>query len=240
MGKVLGDVELLFWDGGCIFLGSAGGQLSVHAHQAIQISFGRGGNIRLRPSDAAPWRSYPVGIVGSHQPHAFDATEVSVGATLFIEPETREGRAFTELYLADSIGGVDPAIAADEKAELLERFLARCGDAAVVEAARAVIQALTRGVRPLLVSDERITRAVFWINANLQQQITLEEVAATVFLSPGRFRHLFVEQMGMGMRPYVLWRRFMRSWEMMMNGDTISRAAHAARFADVSPPRKRG
>jgi AraC-like DNA-binding protein len=82
------------------------------------------------------------------------------------------------------------------------------------------------------VTDVRITRAVAFINANLDGTITLDAVAADVFLSPSRFRHLFVEQTGMGLRPYVLWRRFLRAWELLTAGESVSTAAHAAGFAD--------
>jgi AraC family transcriptional regulator len=36
----------------------------------------------------------------------------------------------------------------------------------------------------------------------------------------------------MGLRQYVLWRRFVSVWERRMNGESLSTAAHAAGFAD--------
>ena len=87
MANVVSDFEFLMWDGGCAFVGSNTGVLPVHAHQAIQVCFGRTGTIRLRPSDDAPWASYDIGLVASQQPHAFDATGVPYGAVLFVEPE---------------------------------------------------------------------------------------------------------------------------------------------------------
>jgi AraC-like DNA-binding protein len=60
----------------------------------------------------------------------------------------------------------------------------------------------------------------------------LDEVAREAYLSPSRFRHLFVEQTGMGLRPYVLWRRLLKVWEVLMAGDSLSAAAHVAGFAD--------
>jgi AraC family transcriptional regulator len=36
----------------------------------------------------------------------------------------------------------------------------------------------------------------------------------------------------MGLRQYVLWRRFVSVWEHRMNGASLSTAAHAAGFAD--------
>jgi AraC family transcriptional regulator len=60
----------------------------------------------------------------------------------------------------------------------------------------------------------------------------LKQVAAVACLSPSRFRHLFTEQTGMGVRQYILWRRFVSVWERRMNGASLSTAAHAAGFAD--------
>ncbi len=234
MGKLIGDAELFLWDGGCIFIGSTAGRFPVHAHQAIQISFGVKGDFKLRPTDDVEWTSYRVGIIPSRQPHAFDATEMPMGVVMFAEPETREGRALTELYLKDGIANVtnDAVDVATQK--LFSVFRDRAGDARIVEEARNVVRVLTRGVEPFVVVDERILRACAYINANLSRAMTLEEVAGEVFLSPSRFRHLFVEETGMGVRPYILWRRFMYTWELIMSGATLSTAAHQAGFADSS------
>jgi AraC-like DNA-binding protein len=81
-------------------------------------------------------------------------------------------------------------------------------------------------------SDERILRAVRYVNDHLAAPITLKQVAGVACLSPSRFRHLFAEQTGMGLRQYILWRRFVSVWEHRMNGASLSTAAHAAGFAD--------
>ncbi len=232
--KLAGDVELYLWDGGCAFIGSSSRRVPVHSHQAIQLTFGREGRVRLSPAEDGPWTSYALGVVGSHQPHTLDALEVPLGAVLFIEPETREGRALTERCRPDGFASLDPGVAAGAMAELFERFLARRGEAAVVGSARRIVTLLTDGVEHQDTTDGRIVRALAWINAHIREPITLEAVAETVFLSPSRFRHLFVEQMGMGLRPYLLWRRFMRTWEMIMAGASISKAAHEAGFADAA------
>lgn len=59
-------------------------------------------------------------------------------------------------------------------------------------------------------------------------------MAAEAFLSPSRFRHLFVEQTGMALRPYILWRRFLRVWDLLAEGESLSTAAHRAGFADAA------
>ena len=74
--------------------------------------------------------------------------------------------------------------------------------------------------------------AIAHIVARIDDASFLEEVARLVHLSPSRFRHLFVAETGMPMRTYVLWRRLLRVWSLLMRGATLTSAARAADFAD--------
>jgi AraC-like DNA-binding protein len=125
-------------------------------------------------------------------------------------------------------------VLADVVPPLFEAWLEHRSARAVTDAARRVIHVLTRGVEPTVVSDERILRATAYIKSHLESPLTLEDVAAQAFLSPSRFRHLFVEETGMALRPYILWRRFLRVWELLMAGESLSTAAHRAGFADAA------
>lgn len=226
--------QFVSWDGGCLFIGRAGGIVGLHAHYAIQVAFGAELGIRFRPNDRDPWTDYDGVIIPSRQPHSMDATTVSANAVLFVEPETREGRALSELY---SPAGIT-RLPHDEGRKAADSLFAVWRDqrsaSALVEAARRVIKNLTHGVEPTVTSDERILRATAYIQAHLNESLTLEQVAAAVFLSPSRFRHLFVEQTGLALRPYILWRRFLRVWDLLMNGEPLSSAAHSAGFADAA------
>jgi AraC-like DNA-binding protein len=226
------------WDGGCLLIGRGGSVVPVHAHYAIQIAFGRTPGIRFRPSDAEPWTPYGGAMIPSRQPHSMDATHVSPNAVLFVEPETREGRALTERYLRGGIAHVPDTVLADLVPPLFavweDAWQGRAAERDVADAARRIVRALTGGVLPSVTSDERILRAIAYIKAHVDRPLTLDQVAAEACLSPGRFRHLFVEQTGTGLRPYLLWRRFLRVWELLMAGETLSSAAHAAGFADAA------
>ena len=225
------------WDSGCLLIGHGGSVVPVHAHYAIQIAFGSTAGIGFRTGEDEPWTTYAGAMIPSRRPHSMDATRVSPNAVLFVEPETREGRALTERYLQGGIAHVPndvldlvpPVFAVWEEA-----CQGRRTERDVVDAARRIVQALTGGVSPSVPSDERILRAIAYIKANVDRPLTLDEVARQAYLSAGRFRHLFVEQTGMGLRPYVLWRRFLRVWELLMAGETLSSAAHAAGFADAA------
>ena len=222
------------WDGGCILIGRHTGAVPPHSHQAIQIVFGLGAPVKLRGAEHESWREYAVAIIPSRQPHALDATAAEYGAVILIEPETREGRALTELFLNDGIASVDDESRYALAPALFNTWLEHPSAGAVSRAVWDILRSLTKGVQPSVITDPRIERAVAYINSSLSGSLTLEDVAKQAYLSPGRFRHLFVDQTGMALRPYILWRRFLRVWELLMAGETLSMAAHDAGFADAA------
>jgi AraC-like DNA-binding protein len=231
MTRTVGFAQYFPWDGGSIFVGKTG-VFPAHAHQAIQICFLFDGAIQLRARDDDPWIDCGLAIVPSRQSHAMNGSRDRHGAVIFIEPETREGRILVERYSGDGITSADRTPITALLPELHDAVLQQRGRQAVVPLARRLVQALTQDSDPSVVSDERILRAVAWINSHLSAPITLKQVAAVACLSPSRFRHLFAEQTGTGLRQYVLWRRFVSIWEHTMRGESLSTAAHAAGFAD--------
>jgi len=226
--------QFLSWDGGCVFITRAAAVTPMHAHYAIQIAFGAEAGIRFRPAEREEWTEYAGVVIPSRQPHSMDASRVSANAVLFVEPETREGRALAELYQCGGITALPDERIAAVAPPLFAAWREQRSTEAVTDAARQVVLELTKGAVPSTASDPRVLRAVSYINSHLDAPLTLEEVAAEAFLSPSRFRHLFVEQTGMALRPYILWRRFLLVWQLLMRGETLSAAAHSAGFADAA------
>ncbi|MBL8983513.1 MAG: helix-turn-helix transcriptional regulator [Gemmatimonadetes bacterium] len=234
MTTPLGVGDLVAWDGGVLLIGRANRITPVHAHQAIQVVFGYAGPVGLRATDDEAWTPYPLGIVASRQPHTMDATASTYNAIVFVEPETAIGRALTERYLTQGIATVDEPDVRVACANLFAIWLGGTTKAHLVNEAARVVSALAKDIAPAVVTDERILRATEYIRTHLDGTVPLEDVAAHVFLSPGRFRHLFAEQTGIGLRPYVLWRRFIVAWDLLARGESISTAAHRAGFADAA------
>jgi len=206
----------------------------MHAHYAIQIAFGPERGIRFRPDERDEWAEYDAAIIPSRQPHMMDATRISFSAVLFVEPETHQGRALSERYLSGGIAELSKETLAGLETALFTTWQSDRNADSTIAAANDVVRVLTGGVIPGVVSDERIIRAIAYIKSHLDAPLTLEEVAREAFLSPSRFRHLFVEQTGTALRPYVLWRRFLLAWEVVMRGGSLSTAAHQAGFADAA------
>lgn len=234
MNGSMGAGAFVPWDGGCLLVGRADAVTPMHAHYAIQIGFGSERGIRFRPREDVEWTEYDAAIISSRQPHMMDATHVTFDAVLFVEPETREGRALSERYLEGGIAALPLEMLADTAPSVFNAWTEGRPASAIISAARDVIQVLTGGIGPATVSDERILRAISYVNGHLNASLTLDEVASEACLSPSRFRHLFVEQTGTALRPYVLWRRFLRAWEVVTEGESLSTAAHEAGFADAA------
>jgi AraC-like DNA-binding protein len=82
--------------------------------------------------------------------------------------------------------------------------------------------------------DQRITSVLQTIRSSDDLRISLETSAASVFLSPGRFAHLFKQQVGLPFRRYMLWRKLTRAMLAIGREGSIAGAAQAADFADAA------
>lgn len=233
MTRTVGVGQFIPWDGGCLIIGRHHTAIPVHSHQAIQLVFGRDRDIRVRASNDGPWLPYSIAGIPSRQPHSIDVTDSEYGSVIFIEPETAAGRAITERFLLDGIAEVGDEAVRHIADAIFASWLSERRDDLVAQL-RLLVLTLSAGAAPAQVTDTRILTAIEYINAHLDGPITLDEVAAHACLSPSRFRHLFMEQTSIGLRQYVLWRRFLLVWDLMMKGSTLSAAAHAAGFADAA------
>jgi AraC family transcriptional regulator len=235
MSATIGAGQFVSWDGGCLFISRRASRIvPLHAHYAIQIAFGSEHGLRFRADDGEPWTEYHGVVIASRQPHSMDSTVVPFNAVLFVDPETREGRALQERFTESGFHPLSAEQLDAVRSALFAAWLEEGSEAAVAAASRSVIRALTGGVVPSVVTDERILRATAYIRGHLDAPVSLEQVAEIACLSPSRFRHLFVEETGMALRSYILWRRFLLVWDMLTSGATLSAAAHAAGFADAA------
>jgi AraC-like DNA-binding protein len=224
--------RILLWRGGSLWIGLAGEPAGLHAHHAVQIALPfPPGRVRFQ-IPAEDWKSYDAAIVAAHQPHEFEARN-QLMATIFVEPESREGRGLQLRTRDDGVAALDAASLKDETAALAAAYEARASDAELIALARKVIARLA-GSQPVPKepTDSRVAQAIELIRARLGGSVSLGSIAAAVHLSPDRFRHLFLEETGVGLRPYVLWLRLETSLSAYVAGSTLTDAAHAGGFAD--------
>jgi AraC-like DNA-binding protein len=223
--------DFVAWRGGCGFLGGGGqGTIDPHSHYAIQVVLGAPSGLKVQFGRKGVFEPCAAAVIPSGAPHTIDVNECDWSAVLFIEPETTEGKALTK-QLQGGMRVLDPDVVR-VTAKRLERAWRFERNADQVRAVcMAFVRELAQASSPE-PSDPRVLAAVEYIQARVDQPITLEEIANLANLSPSRFRHLFVAETGMPLRTYILWRRVLHVWTLLMQGETLSRAAHAAGFAD--------
>ena len=219
------------WEGGFLVLARSEGVVKAHAHHAIQIVVGLDGEPAIC-TEGDNWQSGRGFIVLPDVSHSYDGRGAT-GAMLFVDPESNEG-TWLRSSLAQPVSFIPDARLAECTAEI-QKFHERPLDSMDIHSLiRHCVHSLCAGVPPLRRGDPRISRALHRINASAELRITLEEVAATVFLSPSRFAHLFRQQVGLPFRHYILWRKLARAMLAIGRGESMTDAAQAADFADAA------
>lgn len=85
-----------------------------------------------------------------------------------------------------------------------------------------------------IIMDNRVKSAITYIQSNLHEPLTCSDVANHIFLSEGRFSHLFKEQVGMTFSAYLIYQRIMKTYTEIINGKSITEASIEAGFSSSS------
>lgn len=224
------------WEGGALWVMNATPpdtrdtrRTDLHAHHAIQVTLGLGGRFRLDTpgihvgGDAV--------AVAPDAEHTFEAE--GLFAILFVEPESRQGRAIARrLFQGAALAAVPEVLLGDFRERIAAAFKTSARDDAVfIDLGQRLIAHMAGGARGD-VPDLRIRKVVAWAGGQLDGPVSLSDAAPEVGLSIGRLRHLFVEQTGLPFKTYVLWLRLTRAVERFAAGSSLTEAAHEAGFSD--------
>jgi AraC-like DNA-binding protein len=221
--------DFVTWSGGCVFLGTGGAVVSPHSHYAIQLVIGAPTGLRVQSGRGA-WQPCAAALVPSRALHSIDVSDCEWTFVIFVEPETPEGKALSARLRGD-IELLERGAVTAATERLTGAWRADKSAESVKAACLQLVHELS-GTAPREPSDPRVLAAIEHIRQRPDQAVSLKELAEAAHLSPSRFRHLFVAETGMPLRTYLLWRRLLRVWALLMQGETLSAAAHAAGFAD--------
>jgi AraC-like DNA-binding protein len=170
--------------------------------------------------------------IAPDSPHAFEGTGLVVH--LFVAPESVAGRQIARsLFAQGPVASIPTGALGDLPARLTATFEdPHRTDEELRALGQALIARLSGGGVPAGAPDPRIKKLIPWLTGRLDQEVSLSDAAALVGLSPGRTRHLFVQQTGLPFRTYLLWLRLVRAVEIFAGGAPLTAAAHGAGFAD--------
>lgn len=232
--EIVADARIVVWEGASLWIvdatsGAADRRTDPHAHHAIQVTISLGGWFTLA-TDGPEMRQDIVAVAADAR-HIYGAEGLT--AFLFIEPESRLGRAVAR-QLFD--GGDLTAIPLARLGDFRDRAIAAWrnpvrDDATLIALGRAAVAALAGETRAD-IPDYRVRRMIAWAAQQVDGPVSLADAVAVGGLSASRLRHLFVEQTGLPFKTYLLWLRLTRAVEVVAAGASITQAAHDSGFAD--------
>ncbi len=223
--------RVLLWTGGSVWIGRHVGRAETHAHYAIQVTLALDGEFLIREADGDDWQRTRGAIVQSEVRHEFDGCRSTL-CVIFVEPEGVYGRALRARYHGPLATDLPLNQAREANGRLAAAYAQGSSNARLLQSAHSVLDNLTAVHAPLSSPDSRVTAAMQWIREHLSDAISLEDAAASVHLSPSRFRHLFVAQTGISFRAYLRWARVEAAVGAAFAGKTWTEAAQDAGFTD--------
>lgn len=231
--EVLAQTRVVLWEGGSLWLVDAARfegetrSTDFHAHHAIQVTLGLGGAFRLVAEDGASTTTDTV--VAADSLHRFEA-EGRI-ALLFVEPESRLGRAVTARHIFGNLTALAPSASLAAELEAFKTPDWRAPDSEIVAWGRRLVGLLAADERAE-IPDYRIRKVIGWASERLDRTLSLADAVPVSGLSSSRLRHLFVEQTGLPFKTYLLWLRLRQAVAIVATGAPLTAAAHQAGFSD--------
>jgi len=227
--------RILFWEGASLWiLGAPPGQkypkTAPHCHHVVQVALALTGRIDF--DGAAERVSGKAIAIAPNALHAFEGT--GLVAHLFVASDGKVGRQIARaLFSNGPIASIPARLLGDLPARLKAVFEDPCHtDDDLRVLGRSLMARLAGEGVHAAVPDPRIMKLIAWVAPRLDEAVSLSDAATFIGLSPGRARHLFVQQTGLPFRTYLLWLRLMRAVELYVGRASLTQAAHGAGFAD--------
>ena len=215
------------WHGLFLFIGR-GGRSANHSHSMMQIVISPEKKFHIRKNSKEKYQVLSACVIASNTPHQLVMTNRNnSGIILWLDPEHiqiarwRPKCPITKLELSD------------KTLALLKNTPANCQEA--FRFSQIIIKQVIPG-SPERGFDERMQVIFNLIKEQIenQQKISVDNFANKIGLSSSRLMHLFKVETGMTIRRYILWQRKLTAMKNLVNGSTITEAAHNAGFSDAA------
>jgi len=199
---------------------------AAHRHHCVQLVMAMKGTLRIRARSDDNWLKCGAALIRPDAVHEVDARDTTV-LIAFVDAESELGSALCERMEGDILP-ISPIQLARWRALLGEVL----SDSSVE---RWVRTELLSGRRPVK-HHPNVRRVINYLRERIgvSDNFSLKVLAEISGLSQSRFMHVFTESVGVPVRPYILWLRLQRAACELMDGRTVTEAAHSAGFSDAA------
>jgi AraC-like DNA-binding protein len=229
------------WDvrPGRLIAGGGFSDLAVHHHPAVQVTVGGQGYVTVTPDGDAHDVCRLV-VVASGARHAVRSDSRSAPLTLYFGLQTAQGVALNTL--ARSLGQHRGIWIVDGGKELAEATVASLAANGPHAAAEFLVDELC-GVDDRYSGEPRsvhpqLRQAMEVVSSRVPDHVDVASVADAVALSPDYLGRLCKQQTGVSLSAAIRWVRLVTAVGHLIDGLSVTDAAHLAGFADGSHANK--
>jgi AraC-like DNA-binding protein len=218
-----------------LMVAGAFSDLALHHHPAVQVTIGTVGTAGPVTVARAGGRrdSCRLVVVGSGVRHAVRSEAASAALTFYFGPQTTQGAALNAL---SRNGGRRPGIRIVDDGEQLAGATAAALDARGPDAAvEVLLDGLCGDARPDAGSvHPQLRQAIDVVARGVPSHVDVASVANAVALSPDYLGRLCKQQTGVSLSATIRWVRLVAAMGHLIEGRSVTDAAHLAGFADGS------
>lgn len=229
---LIADTRMVGWPA-VLAIAGPGSRSATHAHHALHLVLARRGRLHVQIGDHE--REAAGLLTPPDRPHAIAGEGLDV-VLVFVDPESSAGAGLIRALEGSTNGGGEPWWIGEDERDAWLAGLAPIPTPAELEAwtrawlvARGVARAepakLHPKVRKLL---ERLRERP------LDEDLSLQTLAAELELSPSRLMHAFTDSVGLPLRAYLRWLRVQRAAAAIAAGQGLAHAAAEAGFSDAA------
>ena len=219
--------RLYFWPHRILYIGLSPDN-DLHRHHAAQLCVSLDRPLRYRAAAGSPWITGRGILIPPEHPHQLDAGDARILA-LYLEPES------DDYPVANSIDAIQTLDLSDESVEKLCSLVEYAADADAAWQICVSALNLSPGKRRQSTGgDKRVQSVIELIRSQPSHSFAARELAQTIHLSPSRLSHVFKNQVGIPIRRFIVWSRLRTVIRHALLGASLTKAAHAAGFADAA------
>jgi len=222
---------LYIWNGVSAFFFS-NAITPFHSHNTLQLVFDLRASFKCRIQNGK-WQTFNSAVIKEEVIHQLDTNE-SVQLILYLDATSAFAHSIISKYLGNlAVAPLDLDITNWAKLGDLERCLIEPNQQLLAKVVHQLV--ITVAGCPKTVSvDKRLMAVLSLLRTEYGHELTIEDLARNVFLSPSRLRSLFKSITGFPLHRYLIWNRIMIAVTKILNGATISDAAYSSGFSDIS------
>jgi AraC-like DNA-binding protein len=226
------NVIIFYTRGEVLFILRRNIYAEAHQHHALQVTLALEGTLELVVDRQKA--EYRAVVIDCDYPHLVKGQAGWV-ATLLINPESGIARGIQQCILRGAY-----AVSAEEN--FSDRFIEQMATFMQQPFTNKRLETMLTQMQNIMLDisdtgyalDARIAEVLDLVKRTEERKLTAQELSEAVFLSEGRFGHLFREEIGVPMRRYLLWCRLMNALEHIARGERFTFAAHEAGFSDAA------